>query len=72
MKRPAWRPRSRLTAASTVRDIDVRALQAQLVKQGAIVDRPTQHDQHDTSRGPDVGLEESIHWQAVDEARAFD
>jgi hypothetical protein len=55
-----------------VRDIDIRALQAQLVKQGGIVDRPTQPSQHDRSHGPDLGLDESIHWQAVDEARAFD
>jgi hypothetical protein len=55
-----------------VRDVDVGALQAQLVKQGGIVDRPTQPGQHDTDRGPESGLEASIHWQAVDEARAFD
>jgi hypothetical protein len=55
-----------------VRDVDIRALQAQLVKQGGIVDRPTQRRHHDTSHGPEAGLEESIHWQAVDEARAFD
>ena len=55
-----------------VRDIDVRALQAQLVKQGGIVDRPTQPSQDDDDHDPDVGLEESIHWQAVNEARAFD
>jgi hypothetical protein len=54
------------------RDIDIRALQAQLVKQGGIVDRPTPRSQHDSTHGPDLGLEESIHWQAVDEARAFD
>ena len=53
-----------------VRDVDVGALQAQLVKQGSIVDRPTERS--DGSHGPDSGLEESIHWQAVDTTRAFD
>jgi 2-polyprenyl-6-methoxyphenol hydroxylase-like FAD-dependent oxidoreductase len=55
-----------------VRDVDVRALQAQLVKQGSIVDRPAQQGQFHETRGPDSGLEESIHWKAVDEARAYD
>ncbi len=59
-----------------LRDIDIPALQAQLVKQGGIVDRPTQHGQHDEVRSsdsglPDAGLTDSIHWQAVDERRAF-
>ena len=55
-----------------VRDVDMKALQAQLVKQGGIIDRPVQQSEHDGSHGPDSGLEESIHWQAVDTARAFD
>jgi 2-polyprenyl-6-methoxyphenol hydroxylase-like FAD-dependent oxidoreductase len=55
-----------------VGDIDIGALQAQLMKQGGIIDRPTQRGQHDASHGPEEGLEQSIHWQAVDEARAFD
>ncbi|HEX2782282.1 MAG TPA: FAD-dependent oxidoreductase, partial [Ilumatobacteraceae bacterium] len=55
-----------------VRGIDVAALQAQLVKQGGIVDRPGQHSQRDEIASPDSGLEDSIHWQAVNEARAFD
>jgi hypothetical protein len=42
------------------------------VKQGGIVDWPTQQSEHDESNGPDSGIEESIHWQAVDTARAFD
>jgi hypothetical protein len=56
-----------------VREVDVSALQAQLVRQGAIVDRPTAPGT-DGGRhgGADAGLEESIHWQAVDEARAYD
>ena len=54
------------------REIDVRALQTQLVKQGSIVDRPTQQDQGDTTGSLDAELEGSIHWQAVNEARAFD
>jgi hypothetical protein len=55
-----------------VRDIDIRALQQQLVQQGGIVDRPSQPSQDDAGDGPESGLEESIHWQAVNEARAFD
>ena len=35
-----------------VRDIDIRALQAQLVKQGGIVDRPTQPSQDDAQSRP--------------------
>ena len=59
-------------SGADVRDVDIGALQAQLVKQGAIVDRPAEHGDHDGRDGPDVGLEESIHWQAVNEARAFE
>jgi hypothetical protein len=55
-----------------VRDIDIAALQAQLVKQGSIVERPAQRGRLDETRGPDSGLEESIHWKAVNEARAYD
>ena len=55
-----------------VRDIDISALQAQLVKQGSIVDRPAQQGQGDGTRSPDAGLEDSIHWKAVNEARAYD
>jgi SAM-dependent methyltransferase len=55
-----------------VRHIDIGALQAQLVKQGAIVDRPAQQNNRDEVDSPDSGLEDSIHWQAVNEARAFD
>jgi hypothetical protein len=55
-----------------VRDVDIRALQARLVAQGAIVERRTPRRELDSRRIADVGLEESIHWQAVDEARAFD
>ena len=54
-----------------VRDVDIGALQAQLVKQGGIVDRPLRLGEPDSS-GPEAGLEESIHWQAVNEAHAFD
>jgi hypothetical protein len=59
-------------SGAEVRDIDIGALQSRLVTHGAIVDRPTQNGQDGGRHGPDVGLEESIHWQAVDEARAFD
>jgi len=55
-----------------VRDIDRGALQAQLVKEGGIVDRPTMRSEPDGSHGPESGVEESIHWQAVDKAHAFD
>jgi 2-polyprenyl-6-methoxyphenol hydroxylase-like FAD-dependent oxidoreductase len=58
--------------AANPRDVDVRALQAQLVRQGAIVDRPTGAGESEGDGSPEVGLEESIHWQAVDQARAFD
>lgn len=55
-----------------VREIDIRRLQTQLVKQGGIVDRPTQNPRPGDGRGVDAGLEDSIHWQAVNDARAFD
>ena len=55
-----------------LRDVDIDALRAQLVRQGGIVDRPTSPSDHDGSHGPDAGIEESIHWQAVNEARAFE
>ncbi len=54
-----------------VRDIDIHALQAQLVKQGGIVDRPTEPTNTTRATAPTLGLEESIHWQAVNEARAY-
>jgi hypothetical protein len=57
---------------SDLGDIDVRALQTQLVKQGSIVDRPTQQDHGKETDSLDSELEQSIHWQAVNEARAFD
>jgi 2-polyprenyl-6-methoxyphenol hydroxylase-like FAD-dependent oxidoreductase len=55
-----------------VRDLNIDALQARLVEQGAIVHRPTQPGRSDGQHGAEVGLEESIHWQAVHESRAFD
>jgi hypothetical protein len=57
-----------------VREIDIRALQAQVVKHGGIVDRPSQQSQQSQHEphSVDSGLEDSIHWQAVNEARAFD
>jgi len=54
-----------------VRGVDVHAVQTQLVKQGGIVDRPTQPAPPDDDGNADSGLEESIHWQAVDDKRAF-
>ncbi len=59
-------------SGAELRDVDIDALQTQLVKQGALVDRPAENVDHDGRDGPDVGLEESIHWQAVNEARAFE
>ncbi len=59
-------------SGAELRDVDIDALQTQLVKQGALVDRPAEKVDHDGRDGPDVGLEESIHWQAVNEARAFE
>ena len=59
-------------SAVDVRDIDVRALQTQLVKQGGIVDRPAQRERARREPQSRLELEQSIHWQAVDEARAFD
>jgi hypothetical protein len=56
---------------STVRDVDIKALQVQLVSQGSIVDLPAQAGAQDPE-GDDLGVEESIHWQAVDGARAFE
>ena len=55
-----------------LRDLDIHALQAQLVKQGSIVDRPAQQSQPDETHILGSELEESIHWQAVNESRAFD
>ena len=59
-------------SGSDLCDIDVRALQAQLVKQGSIVDRPAQQDRGTEAHSVHAELEQSIHWQAVNEARAFD
>jgi hypothetical protein len=56
---------------TAARDVDIKALQTRLVEQGAIVDVPAQAGAHD-SEGDDLGVEESIHWQAVDGARAFE
>jgi hypothetical protein len=61
-----------VNSGADVRDVDISALQAQLVRQGAIVDRPALDSRHDEHGTPEAGLEESIHWQAVDQARAFD
>jgi hypothetical protein len=55
-----------------VAEVDIRQLQVQLVKQGGIVDRPSQHAPGEAGAGADSGLEDSIHWQAVNDARAFD
>ena len=57
-----------------VRDVDIAALQAQLVKQGGVVDRPGLAG--DGSHGPEserpgAGLADSIHWQAVSDSQMF-
>jgi hypothetical protein len=59
-------------AGVDVRDVDVRALQSQLVKQGGIVDRLTRPGTDADTTAPTVELDESIHWQAVDAVRAYD
>jgi len=41
-------------------------------REGLIERLGAEQSDHDGSHGPDSGLEESIHWQAVDTARAFD
>ena len=54
-----------------VRDVDVATLQAQLMKQGGIIDRPNRQGRPGASEGPESGLEDSIHWQAVSESQTF-
>jgi hypothetical protein len=55
-----------------VRDVDIGSLQAQLVKQGAIIDRPAGEQDHRQATDPEARIEESIHWRAVDAAQALD
>jgi hypothetical protein len=57
-----------LDAGVDVRDVDIAALQSQLERQGAVVARPGGV----AATAGDDGLELSIHWQAVNDARAFD
>ena len=52
-----------------LRDIDVDALRAQLVKQGAVVDRPDDGRPLDPHGSLEAELAESIHHRVVDEAR---
>jgi 2-polyprenyl-6-methoxyphenol hydroxylase-like FAD-dependent oxidoreductase len=59
-------------SGTDVRDVDIRALQAHLVKQGGIVERPIQSGADTSATGADMDLEESIHWQAVHAVRAYD
>ena len=61
-----------LAGGISVRDVDTRALQAQLVRQGALVHRPDDRNDGDDANPTESGIEESIHWQAVDAARAYD
>ncbi len=54
-----------------VRNVNVAALQAQLVKQGALVER--RPDSNAVLPGAvESGMEDSIHWKAVDATRAYD
>jgi hypothetical protein len=61
-----------LTASSgrEVRDVDVAEVRRQLARQGAIVDRPTVAESVVDADAD--GIEQSIHWSAVDSARAYD
>jgi 2-polyprenyl-6-methoxyphenol hydroxylase-like FAD-dependent oxidoreductase len=52
--------------------IDIERLQGQLVRQGAIVDRPAEARGSDDEAGPDEGIEESIHWRAIEAVQAVD
>ena len=56
-------------AGVEVREVDVSALQSQLVTQGVVVGRPGAVDR---PSGEASGIEDSIHWQAVDSSRAYD
>ena len=61
-----------LDGGTRVRDIGVNALQAQLERQGAIVARPAGSGRLDRGADEDIGLEESIHWTAVNTARGIE
>ena len=56
-----------------VRDVGVAELQAKLEKRGAIIDPPGDgRGREDDGESMESELEDSIHWRAVDEQRAFD
>lgn len=56
-----------------LRDVDVTRLQAQLAKQGAIVDRPDERQDRHAAANIEAELADSIHHRAVAEgARAFE
>jgi hypothetical protein len=52
------------------RDVPVPELQRKLVERGALIDPPG--DGQVQSGDTESGLEDSIHWRAVDDVRAFD
>lgn len=55
-----------------VRDVDIGALQAQLAAQGAVVHRPGDGAGSAGRDSPEAGIEDSIHWRAVQTAHAYD
>jgi len=59
--------------ALQVRDVPVAKLQALLEKAGAIIDPPGDgRGRDDDQSSTESELEDSIHWRAVDQTRAFD
>lgn len=59
-------------AGRQVRDVAIDALQAKLLKQGAILE-PFDGERRPADEAADESaLEDSIHWRAVDQTRAFD
>lgn len=62
-----------VSADCKVRDVDVGELQARLAKRGAIIDPPGDgRGREDDGTSNQSELEDSIHWRAVDQTRAFD
>ena len=56
-----------------VRDVAVPELQSRLEKRGALIDPPGDgRGREDDGASTESDLEDSIHWRAVDEQRAFD
>ena len=55
-----------------VRDVPVQELQATLQQRGAIIEPPSGGPERPDDSSTESGLEDSIHWRAVDQERAFD